>query len=345
MQSELSDDEDVARPQFPEFSAALPQAKSPHELDEEGAVNDVPHVTDDNEDSAGPQLSPVALPQAKSPHELDEEGVANDVPHVANDDNKDSARPQLPPVALPQAESPHKLGEESVADDVPHVANNNNEDSAEPQPPPVTLPQAKLPHKLGEEGAVDDVPHVADDSDEDSAKPQLPPVALPQAKSPHELDEEGVVNNVPQVEVNDEDRRGVFGSCGVSVFLRAIFISWSVGCRYMNKEFDRSEGLCFPQSNHIGIPASMKILAWWEYWQESLNSRPTRSQPTQSLDCCNSVIKSLLMLSEERWFNQAGFSLPNLGSRHNNRNVAQDIKMVKASRDFSTASTSCLCCW
>ena len=115
---------------------------------------------------------------------------------------------------------------------------------------------------MGEEGAVDDVPHVADDSDEDSAKPQLPPVALPQAELPHELDEEGAVNDVPQVEVNDEDGQGVFGSCGVSVFLRAIFISWLVGHRYANKEFDCSEGLCLPQSNHIGIPTSMKILAW-----------------------------------------------------------------------------------
>ena len=94
MWSKLSDDEDVAGPQFPEFSATLPQAKSPHKLDEEGAVDDVPHVTDDDEDSAGPQLPPVTLPQAKSPHELDEEGVANDVPCVADDDdNEDSARP------------------------------------------------------------------------------------------------------------------------------------------------------------------------------------------------------------------------------------------------------------
>ena len=193
---------------------------------------------------------------------MDEEGVANDVPRVADDNNnEDSARPQLPPITLPQAESPHELGEEGVADDVPHVA-NDDEDSAEPQLPPVTLPQAKSPHELGEEGAVDDVPHVADDSDEDSAKPQLPSVTLPQSELPHELDEEGAANDVPQVEVNDEDGRGVFGSCGVSVFLWAIFISWLVGHRYVNKEFDCSEGLCLPQSNHIGIPASMKILAW-----------------------------------------------------------------------------------
>ena len=54
MWSKLSDDEDIAGPQFPEFSATLPQAESPHKLDEEGAVDDIPHVTDDDEDSAGP---------------------------------------------------------------------------------------------------------------------------------------------------------------------------------------------------------------------------------------------------------------------------------------------------
>ena len=187
MWSELSNDEDIARPQFPELSATLPQAKSPHELDEEGVVNNVPHVADDN--------------------------------------NEDSARPQLPPVALPQAESPHKLDEEGAVDDVPYI-------------------------------------HIADNNDEDSARPQLPPVTLPQAKSLHELNEEGVVNDILQVEVNDKDGQGVFGLCGISVFLWAIFISWLVGCRYMNKEFGHSEGLCLPQSNQIGILASMKTLAW-----------------------------------------------------------------------------------
>ena len=126
-------------------------------MDEEGAVDDVPHLTNNDEDSAGPQLPPVALPQAKLPHKLDEEGVADDVPHVADDDDKDSARPQLPPVALLQAESPHKLDEEGAVNDVPHVT-NDNEDSAEPQPPPVALPQAKSPHELGEESAVGNIP-------------------------------------------------------------------------------------------------------------------------------------------------------------------------------------------
>ena len=211
MWSELSDDEDIARPQFPELSATLPQAKSPHELDEEGVVNDVPHIANND------------LPQAKLPHKLDEEGVVNNIPHVADDNDEDSARPQLPPVALPQAESPHKLDKEDAVDNVPHIADNNNEDSA---------------------------------------RPQLPPVTLPQTESPHELAEEGVVNNIPQVEVNDKDGQGVFGLHGISVFLWAIFISWLVGCRYMNKEFGHSEGLCLPQSNHIGIMASMKTLAW-----------------------------------------------------------------------------------
>ena len=81
MWSELSNDEDIARPQFPELSATLPQAKSPHELDEEGTVNDVPHIANDN------------LPQAKLPHKLDEEGVVNNVPYVADDDDEDSAAP------------------------------------------------------------------------------------------------------------------------------------------------------------------------------------------------------------------------------------------------------------
>ena len=72
MWSELSNDEDIARPQFPELSATLPQAKSPHELDEEGTVNDVPHIANDN------------LPQAKLPHKLDEEGAVDDVPHIAD---------------------------------------------------------------------------------------------------------------------------------------------------------------------------------------------------------------------------------------------------------------------
>ena len=107
---------------------------------------------------------------------------------------------------------------------------------------------------------VNGVPHVAD-GDKDSAEPQPPPVALPQAESPHELNE-GAVDDEPQVEVNGEDGRGVFGSRGVSVFLRAIFTSWSVGRRYVNKEFGHSEGLCLPQSNHIGIPVFMKNLAW-----------------------------------------------------------------------------------
>ena len=186
MWSKLSGDEGIAGPQLPQLSAALPRAESP-----------------------------------QSPHELDEEGAVNGVPHVADGD----------------------------------------EDSAEPQPPPVALPQAESPHELNE-GAVDDVRHVPSDGDGDSAGPQLPPVALPQAESPHELDEEGAVDDEPQVEVNGEDGRGVFGSRGVSVFLRAIFTSWSVGCRYVNKEFGRSEGLCLPQSNHIGIPVFMKILAW-----------------------------------------------------------------------------------
>ena len=85
MQSELSDDEDFARPQFPELSATLPQAKLPPKLDEEGVVNNVPHVAnDDDEDSARPQLPPVALPQAESPHKLDEEGAVDDVPHIAD---------------------------------------------------------------------------------------------------------------------------------------------------------------------------------------------------------------------------------------------------------------------
>ena len=103
--------------------------------------------------------------------------------------------------------------------------------------------------------------------DEGIAGPQLPQLsaALPRAESPqspHELDEEGAVDDEPQVEVNGEDGRGVFGSRGVSVFLRAIFTSWSVGRRYVNKEFGHSEGLCLPQSNHIGIPVFMKILVW-----------------------------------------------------------------------------------
>ena len=86
MQSELSDDEDVAGPQFPKLSAALPQDESPYELDEEGAVDDVPHVADNDEDSARAQLPPVTLPQAELPHELDEEGAVDDVPQVKVND-------------------------------------------------------------------------------------------------------------------------------------------------------------------------------------------------------------------------------------------------------------------
>ena len=46
------------------------------------------------------QLPPVALPQAESPHKLDEEGAVDDVPHIhiADNNDEDSARPQLPPV-------------------------------------------------------------------------------------------------------------------------------------------------------------------------------------------------------------------------------------------------------
>ena len=46
MWSELSDDEDIAGPQFS-------QPELPHKLDEEG-MDDVPNVANDDEDSAGP---------------------------------------------------------------------------------------------------------------------------------------------------------------------------------------------------------------------------------------------------------------------------------------------------
>ena len=72
-------------------------------------VNNVPHVADDDdEDSARPQLPPVTLPQAESPHKLDEEGAVDDVPHIhiADNNDEDSARPQLPLSLYPKLNHP-----------------------------------------------------------------------------------------------------------------------------------------------------------------------------------------------------------------------------------------------